>query len=288
MRRLNVYIVGSSRNYADFLTCEFQIVEDITISDIVIFTGGEDVNPMYYEEFVGKRTLFNPTRDDLEYGIFQIAVQFKKLIIGICRGSQFLTVMSGGRLIQHVSNHTNGYHDINIIDENRNINITSTHHQMMYPFNMNKNDFKIIAKSSKKISNTFLNGHNNEIMLSSDFVECEIVYYNKTNCLCIQGHPEYMDKNSDAVSFINVLVEELLEDVLKLTVEEKRQQDMVNDNLNRQMRPRVMRAFIPGNNPEQLAGGRPNFEERMGQLINDQGIVVQDWFSLGNEGNIVG
>lgn len=82
---------------------------------------------------------------------------------------------------------------------------------MLYPFNMPQDDYRIIAKASTNLSKTYLNGYDDEKSLPSNFVEPEIVWYPKTNCLCIQGHPEYMDKKSEAVRFINVLVEELLD-----------------------------------------------------------------------------
>ena len=113
-------------------------------------------------------------------------------------------------MIQHVSGHgIGGMHKIFIPSENRSIDITSTHHQMMWPFNLKEEDYSIIAHANG-LSSTYLDGWNEERILPENFVEPEIVYYPKTNCLCIQGHPEYMDKKSDAVKFINLLVDDLL------------------------------------------------------------------------------
>ena len=283
-KKLNVYVVGNNKNYANFLTCEFQLVSKISDSDIVLFTGGEDVNPSFYEDNVGSKTVYNSNRDKEEYQEFQMAVRFKKLIIGICRGSQFLTVMSGGSLIQHVSNHAGGQHAITIIGENRNINITSTHHQMMYPFKMNRNHFTIIAKAASKISKTFLSGNDREMKLPLDFVECEIVYYNKTNCLCIQGHPEYMDHESDAVVFINVLVEELLEDNVPPMTEEQVNQILHEEEIRRNPR---------NGNPFDIANGIIRVPTRMERAVNVdvlahrhghinplQNIGEQRWFDI--------
>ena len=212
--KIKIYVVGGSNSYALFITRDFEIIDTIENSDLVIFTGGEDVTPSMYDESVGKYTSSNQDRDMYEIEKYNEAINNEKICIGICRGSQFLTVMNGGKLIQHVTNHAiGGLHKINIIDENRDIEITSTHHQMMFPFYINKTKYKIIAKSSTNLSGTYLNGDNRnmDINFIEDFVEPEIVYYNSTNCLCIQGHPEIMDKNSQAVRFINVLIDELLE-----------------------------------------------------------------------------
>ena len=88
---------------------------------------------------------------------------------------------------------------------------------MMYPFWLNKKEYDIIAKSTKDLSTTYLDGNDRERRLPTDFVECEIVYYKTTNCLCVQGHPEYMPKDSSAVKYINVLIREYLEDTVETT-----------------------------------------------------------------------
>ena len=69
--------------------------------------------------------------------------------------------------------------------------MTSSHHQMLYPFDLNENDYELIAYSEFFKSSTYLNGNNEEIELPLNFLEPEIVYYKNTNSLCIQGHPEW-------------------------------------------------------------------------------------------------
>ena len=62
---------------------------------------------------------------------------------------------------------------------------------MLYPFDMDSKDYELLAYSEYFQSKTYLNGDNEEIELSKDFLEPEIVYYKNTNALCIQGHPEW-------------------------------------------------------------------------------------------------
>jgi len=77
-------------------------------------------------------------------------------MVGICRGSQFLTVMSGGRLFQDVSGHAiMGTHLIKFKDGSS-LGITSTHHQMMNPFYLSKNEYDLIAVSEKNRSSKYL------------------------------------------------------------------------------------------------------------------------------------
>lgn len=217
-KEIKVYVVGRDVGYTDLFLDKIKIVDTISEADIVLFTGGEDVHPSYYGEKKGQFTRTNIDRDRREVKAFNEARMYNKFCLGICRGSQWLTIMSGGELIQHVTNHAIcGTHKIHLMNEDVNIDITSTHHQMMYPFHLDKESYTLIAKSTKDLSTTYLNGEDREKRLVSNFVECEIVYYKTTNSLCIQGHPEYMPKDSNAVRYINVLIREYLEDTIETT-----------------------------------------------------------------------
>lgn len=209
---IKVYVVGGDIAYANVINKPFKIVTDMNLADVIIFTGGADVDPDFYGQEIGQCTNYDRKRDLFEAREFREASKRKRLLLGICRGAQFLTVMNEGILIQHVTNHgVSKGHEIFVPTENRSFNITSTHHQMMYPFNLDDDEYVIIAYS-KNLSDTYLDGYDSEMIKPNNFVEPEIVYYPKTNSLCIQGHPEYMPKNSDAVRFINGLIDELIED----------------------------------------------------------------------------
>lgn len=169
---------------------EIQVLDLYDLKDepeLVIFTGGEDVDPSLYMENAGKFTSFNKKRDKLEASTYNDFRYIPKL--GICRGAQFLTVMNHGKLVQHVTGHTSD-HTIET-DCDRVMNVTSTHHQMMYPFGLKADSYKLIAWAQYFKSNTYLNGNNVEIPPTREFLEPEIVYYPNTSSLAIQGHPEY-------------------------------------------------------------------------------------------------
>ena len=194
---LNIVIADdtSSLDYVSYLNEKYEVIvhkvndvknpKDI---DLVLFTGGEDVNPAQYGENLGKNTSINASRDRKEIVTFR---KFKghSFILSICRGSQLLTVLSGGKLIQHVEGHCRDHSMV--LNNGLKYNITSSHHQMIYPFDLNEKDYELIGYSEYFQSNTYLNGDNEEIELSNNFLEPEIVYYKKTNALCIQGHPEW-------------------------------------------------------------------------------------------------
>jgi len=202
-------------NYSIYkLLLNYGIIPEI---DLVVFTGGADVNPEFYHEKKGKYTHISDVRDELENQMYSLFSTCKKL--GICRGAQFLTVRKGGSLIQHVEGHGES-HSITIdnsflndngkfyyIDNNNGhgdtkkdnlskLMMTSSHHQMMFPYS--SRSYSIVAWSSKFLSGVYLDGENQEKSLPDNFVEPEIVLYgsngiedNIADIICIQGHPEY-------------------------------------------------------------------------------------------------
>jgi len=187
-------------------------------ADLVVFPGGADINPGMYGEITGMYTNFDSDRDKYEMGIYHSTGKPK---LGICRGAQFLCVMNGGKLVQHVTNHTK-HHDIETFLGN--YKITSTHHQMMYPWDTNF----IMMGYSLSLSDKYLNGKDEEIFLHKKFqdiknpvspknyiAEPEIVFFPDTNTLCIQGHPEHTNCPSETTTFIRILVGLLIEGKLE-------------------------------------------------------------------------
>ena len=202
-----VYVVGPDKHYARFIE-NSKLTDDIKSANIVLFTGGEDVCPDLYGAKKHQYTYCNIDRDLYEKDIFN-KISPKQLAVGVCRGSQFLCVMNGGLLIQDVNNHAiYGTHPIT--NGSTSYEITSTHHQMQYPFNLNKEDYDILFYSEHPLS-TYYSG--DKIDRKKIIVEPEIVLYNvlgNPKCLAIQGHPEMMSLKHPTVLMINKLIDELL------------------------------------------------------------------------------
>lgn len=183
---------------------------DLHVDDLILFAGGTDVNPDYYMEKRGKHTASpDIPRDEFEYSIFRTYPDNPKL--GICRGAQFLNVMNGGKLVQHITGHDDS-HMIYTMD-GKQLPVTSVHHQMMIPSPRGK----LLAWASG-ISDTYLNGDNKDYWggrLGVDnfgkFMEPEVIWYPKTRSLCIQGHPEYLTPEHDFWKYSLELVNKYLE-----------------------------------------------------------------------------
>ena len=185
-------------------------------SDLVVFTGGADVDPALYAEPKHKATNSKLERDMREAAVFQMCVDNKIPMVGICRGAQLLTVLAGGKLVQHVGGHTGaGMHKISVKDFAgliQGYTVNSLHHQMMYPFNLHKRNYKLLGYSCGvgQIFDGFpaiedklkhFTGAGSEVT-----IEPEIVMYPRIKALCFQFHPEMLQQDSESVSMFQQMV----------------------------------------------------------------------------------
>ena len=71
--------------------------------DAVVFTGGADLDPALYDQPVHEQTTgLRPDRDAAEVPLMRAALDRDLPLLGICRGMQVLSVVSGGALEQHL------------------------------------------------------------------------------------------------------------------------------------------------------------------------------------------
>lgn len=199
-----VFTFPQYKYYCNWLE-DFEYTKDYEKADMILLPGGADVDPSLYGESEHHTTSTDLRRDTVEIDLFKRAVRDKKAILGICRGSQLSCVMNGGKLIQHVTNHAiSGTHKITFNDGEI-FDITSTHHQMMYPYNLPEKEYEIIAVSTEKLSNCYWKNNFSQYQMDN-FAEPEIVFFKNTKCLAIQGHPEMMDSKNDIHNKLNQLV----------------------------------------------------------------------------------
>lgn len=152
--------------------------------DLIVFTGGEDLNPRLYGEKPQGAVGWNDHRDQQEKMIYNKYVN-KIPMAGICRGGQFLNVMNGGKMIQHIPNHA-GDHDVFIEQGFYFGGVTPLregHHQGM------------IEGPNAVVIGTDVRDQNREIL-----------YYPETKSFCFQAHPEWQHKNTETM-FFNLLEE---------------------------------------------------------------------------------
>ena len=198
MKKINYYEVPTfngqssyTKYYSDWddwlLPSTFKRVYNADDADFLIFTGGADVDPIFYNENSNSYTSSCIARDNYEAEVFAKYVN-KKPFVGYCRGAQFLTVMSGGKLIQHFSGHSSPH---NMITDQGIIQVNSTHHQMMFPYNMDDNSYLILGGCMPLPESQHLGGEDTLMPLPTNFVEPEAVFYPKSKAIGFQFHPEW-------------------------------------------------------------------------------------------------
>jgi hypothetical protein len=116
--------------------------------------------------------------------------------------------MNGGLLVQH-QNNPSYMHEIKTYDGHT-LDISSTHHQAAFPYNLPKDKYKILGWTDNMLP--FHEGGNREEMNPEK--ECEIVYYPKGNCLGIQGHPEALDLKHPTIAYLRDLLNKFLSNQL--------------------------------------------------------------------------
>lgn len=191
MKMRKIYIVGElGVNYINWMNGVR--VNFLNEADLVLFTGGEDVDPSMYDAPRHPFTRSNLARDRREIMDYWAAKQLGKKLIGICRGAQFLCVMAGGDLVQHQAN-PSMVHPITTLD-GRELLVTSTHHQAQWPYLLEEGkEYKMLGWSVG-MSPFHHDGEQLEIVLGAvdGDKEAEVVYYPHIKALGIQPHPEMM------------------------------------------------------------------------------------------------
>lgn len=182
---MKVCIINGSAEYNKlFTSMGHTIVQALHDAELVVFTGGADVSPALYADQQHKYTGNDPARDAKEANIFHQCTALKIPMVGICRGAQFLNVMSGGRMYQHVERHTRS-HSIVDLQTGEAVYVSSTHHQMMMP----SSEALLVATASLGGEREWFDGVVARKDISNQ--DIEVVYYQHTNSLCFQPHPEF-------------------------------------------------------------------------------------------------
>ncbi len=173
--------------------------------DLICFTGGEDVSPdLYGHKNLGSGN--NYARDKKEVVVFEMAQKHEIPMTGICRGSQFLNVMCGGTMVQHLAkSHGGNRHMCNTTDGQQLFEVTSSHHQMSV---LGKDG--IFLGSSQKdvdVSDCVYDGDLRELDEGhvcwdnggrQELYVTEAFAYPSQRVFAVQHHPEWQDVNEEA------------------------------------------------------------------------------------------
>lgn len=186
---MDVYIEGDrseERAFSQWLvqaSCHKAHSPDV--ADLVIFTGGDDVNPALYGAERHAQTFIDSARDAREIELYHYCLEQGIPMMGVCRGAQFLHVMEGGILYQDVDGH-NGKHGMRDLEKKVSVNpVSSVHHQMC---RLNRNGKQLVLADSLQSTKRWLD---NETLEEGRISDIEAYFYRDSCIFGVQGHPEY-------------------------------------------------------------------------------------------------
>ena len=163
----------------------------------IILTGGENINPSYYDGNT-KKNYYSKDRDRIELNLIKHAVKHKIPVLGICRGMQLINIYFNGKLIQN----------INSIDKNKSHKSVKSH------------QIKIICPEISNILNTKyvdVNSYHDQGLIVSmigenlkpfaifeDINIVEGLYHENLPIAGIQWHPE---RTNDSKLFDDLILD---------------------------------------------------------------------------------
>lgn len=89
----------------------------------IVLSGGGGIQPSLYNGDTSESGNYSPEREAVEKALLDIAIESDLPILGICRGTEFLNVAFGGKLIQNVGdkesflNHRKTRHNVTVTDD---------------------------------------------------------------------------------------------------------------------------------------------------------------------------
>lgn len=194
MKFLSLEAYGADKSSNLFIHWGWEPVTSPDEADIIIFNGGADIGTsMYGETPINSGIPYQASERDLYEKDLYSKYATRKFLLGICRGAQLLNVLNGGSLWQDVNNHNKSHMmiDLNTGEE---ISVTSVHHQQMKANPL----YGLLIGASNVSTHKVSDGVDEIIKPRSKrprYDDAEVIWYYDTQCLCVQGHPEYVPES---------------------------------------------------------------------------------------------
>lgn len=204
----SVYVVDRERDIENmFVKRNFAVKQNVvSTSDLVVFGGGNDINPaLYGETKLCSTDQPNCAKDTANMNIISLCIQHQIPMVGICRGAQLLHVLCGGQLWQNINHHAEGRHNAVDLDTQEVFSVSSTHHQQMRfgtamsPQEPPKEAAVLMVANESTVREASMkdNGLYAECRIRTSNAlkdqDLEAVMWPKKRVLCFQPHPEYKE-----------------------------------------------------------------------------------------------
>jgi len=148
--------------------------------------------------------MFQQHRDDFESKIYNHAKQLKLPVLGICRGQQLVNILEGGRLIQDLGEEKNQVHRKLEADKKHPIQIAAS--SLLHSISGVESG-EVNSAHHQCIDPLFLPTSLKAVAFSEDQTIEAIEYSDASKkgfMLCVQWHPERMEKKETNPLSINI------------------------------------------------------------------------------------
>lgn len=200
---MDIHVAGTRLEEAQFAEMfsrsHCRRARSVEEADLVVFTGGPDVDPVLYGEKQHTQTRISPQRDKLDLELYEFCYNRGIPMFGVCRGAQFLSVMNGGKLYQHIDEHHGDHSMVDIVGKGIIERVSSVHHQAVRP---NTNGGMEIIGTSNKSKNRWITDDDKH---TGPNIDIEAFFYRDTCCFGVQGHPEYRGYTKFAIWTLDML-----------------------------------------------------------------------------------
>lgn len=215
---IKVYVVGYGTGYTSWIH-DKKLVDNIQDADVVVFTGGQDINPSIYGCEKHDTTYYTKSRDDFELAAYA-QVRPDQVCYGACRGAQLGAALNGCILVQDVENHwCSGTHEISRFfgedDLPQELRVPSLHHQMVYPYDLPKSDYTLLYVSKHNRSSYYHGDKITEDKVRNikEYGEPEVMIFHRPGkpvFFGVQGHPEMLSSDHPTNIIFNNILNKLI------------------------------------------------------------------------------
>ena len=198
---MKAYFVSGSKDLLNFFS-GIEVTDNIKEAKLVVFTDGPAVSPSLYKEkkLSGLTEVKHDINRDRSDKAIYTRLSKDQIAIGIGRGSGFLAVMNGAKLVQYTTKKNRNFsYDVTFRSANSKsykFAVLSNNYQPIYPCDCNPEEYTVLGVS-KDTSDYYCN--DKEITRTLRYYgDPELVVFHKKNnpvSICIQFRPDLMPKS---------------------------------------------------------------------------------------------
>ena len=155
--------------------------------DALLLAGGEDVHPSRFGQENTASGEMDLARDEAEFALFQLYLEQKKPILGICRGHQLINIALGGDLLQDIGDPLHLFHTRGDLPDDRIHPVHTCEGSFLYSyygeaFPTNSSHHQVVNKV----------GDGLKAVAWSESGLIEALEHTSLPIRCVQWHPERM------------------------------------------------------------------------------------------------